>query len=279
MNPYKVKGPTCISFSGGRTSAFMLWQVLIANGERPLDKEIVVCFANTGKEDEATLQFVLKVAEKWSVPIHFLEYRPDGFVEVSFMDASRNGEPFEAIIRKREMLPNPISRFCTVELKIRTMHRFLRARGWSEWDQFIGIRADEQRRVAKIRANPHPEGKHETMVLPLADHGVTLSDIDDFWTSQDFRLKLPTVNGKTLAGNCDLCFLKAANQVQTLIAENPSKAVWWAQMEDLATMTAKSKNGQTFRIDRPSYRQMMQNTQDQKDWVGYGDSIECFCGD
>ncbi len=26
------------------------------------------------------------------------------------------------------------------------MHKFVRCLGWTEWDQFIGVRADEQRR-------------------------------------------------------------------------------------------------------------------------------------
>lgn len=56
FDPFKITEPTCISFSGGRTSAYMLWRVLQSNGGLP--KEAIVCFANTGKEDEATLQFV-----------------------------------------------------------------------------------------------------------------------------------------------------------------------------------------------------------------------------
>ena len=57
MNPFKINEPTCISFSGGRTSAYMLYKVLEAN-DMKLPGEAIVCFANTGKEDEATLKFV-----------------------------------------------------------------------------------------------------------------------------------------------------------------------------------------------------------------------------
>jgi 3'-phosphoadenosine 5'-phosphosulfate sulfotransferase (PAPS reductase)/FAD synthetase len=282
LDPFRIDGPTCISFSGGRTSAYMLWRVLQSNGGLPQDA--VVCFANTGKEDEATLRFVRDCALNWSVPIVWVEYRPDGYAVVDFDTASRNGEPFEAIIRKRNYLPNPVTRFCTVELKIRAMHKHLRSLGWGEgdycWDQMVGIRADEPSRVARIRARPSPETTKETMILPLADAGITVADVGAFWDQQSFTLELPTYKGKTLAGNCDLCFLKGAAQVQSLIAEKPERAIWWAKMEALALALASKPDGAVFRKDRPSYAQMLAFTQAQADAFGYSaaeadDAIEC----
>jgi len=284
-DPFRITEPTCISFSGGRTSALMLWRVLQANDGLPADA--VVCFANTGKEEEATLRFVRDCSERWNVPITWLEYRDDGYAIVDFDTASRNGEPFEALIRKRNYLPNPVTRFCTSELKIRTMHRYLRANwesfGWDasdmEWNQMIGIRADEQRRLSKIRARGHStETTKEPMLLPLADAGVTLADVQLFWAAQPFGLELPTVNGRTLAGNCDLCFLKPANQVRSLIAQKPERAIWWAKMEALAL--ASKPSGAVFRSDRPSYAAMLKNVGDQTDAFGHDEeAIACFCGE
>lgn len=281
-DPFKITGPTCISFSGGRTSAYMLWRVLQSNGGLPACA--MVCFANTGREDEATLRFVRDCAERWGVHITWVEYRNDeqGYALVTYEDASRNGEPFEAIIRKRNYLPNPVTRFCTVELKIRAMHKVLRSLGWADgdgWDQFVGIRVDEPRRVAKIRARPSPATVKETMCMPLADAGVTVREVQAFWDAQPFNLELPTYNGRTLAGNCDLCFLKPAAQVASLIQEKPQRAVWWARMEALAL--ASKPSGAVFRSDRPSYAAMMNTAATQGDLYGHDteEALACFCGE
>jgi len=46
---FLITGPAVISFSGGRTSAYMLWRILQAHGGI-LPDDVVVCFANTGRE-------------------------------------------------------------------------------------------------------------------------------------------------------------------------------------------------------------------------------------
>ena len=276
MNPFLIDSPTCISFSGGRTSAYMLWRVLEANGGLP--SEAIVCFANTGKEDEATLRFVQDCSEQWGVPITWLEYRADGYAVVDYATASRNGEPFEALIRKRGFLPNPVARFCTVELKVRTIHRYLKDNNWTTWDSMLGIRADEQRRLSKIGNQDY--GKHEEKIAPLGQAGITKEAVGTFWRAQPFDLGLPNMNGVTMHGNCDLCFLKGGAQVLSLITEKPERAVWWARMEALALALASKPSGAVFRSDRPSYASMLQFSQEQRDMFDPNEeAIACFCGD
>lgn len=283
MNPYLITEPTCISFSGGRTSAYMLYQVLQAhNGKLP--DNAIVCFANTGKEEELTLKFVNDCSVNWNVKIHWIEYQDHEEPEhrykiVSYETASRNGEPFEAIIRKRQYLPNPVTRFCTSELKIRTMACFLKHSGLFddctkselENSSWIGLRYDEGRRAAKVA---------DKRRIPLFTAKVSVQDIGKFWEKQLFNLELPTYNGRTLAGNCDLCFLKPANQVATLIAEKPDRAIWWANMEALALALASKPSGATFRKDRPGYASMMQFAANQLTvFDDTEEGIACFCGD
>lgn len=280
MDPFKIDEPTVISFSGGRTSAYMLWRVLQSNNGLPDQAKAVFC--NTGKEDEATLRFIHDCSVNWGIPITWLEYRVAEipFEVVTFETASRNGEPFSALIKKKNYLPNPVARFCTVDLKILTLERYIKSIGWSEYENMIGIRADEPRRVAKIRANPSDGRKGVSRFMPLAQVGVQKEDISQFWKLQDFDLGLPNIGGVTYHGNCDLCFLKGASQLMSLIAEKPERAVWWAAQEGTIS-NAHIKDGGLFRKDRPSYAQMMKYSEQQDDMFATGDdeSIACFCGD
>lgn len=282
---YSLSGPTVVSFSGGRTSAYMLHQVLENNTDL---SDLVVTFANTGKEHPATLEFVRECAERWAVSIAWLEFRDDdtGFAVVDYATASRQGEPFEALIRKRKYLPNPVTRFCTVDLKIRIIHKYLRSLGLSTEDSPVdmmtGIRADEPQRVAKIRTRKSTsESKWASMVMPLADAGVGVQDVTDFWASQPFDLMLTTINGRTLEGNCDLCFLKGAKQVYSIIASDRPKAAWWARMESEVVSGGKfTGDGARFRFDRPSYQQMIDYSDTQFDmFADHDEAIACFCGD
>jgi len=276
MNPYLITEPTCISFSGGRTSGYMLYKILEANNGLP--KDSYVTFANTGKEEEATLRFIDRCSKEWNVNIDWVEYTNDEpkFKKVTFETASRNGEPFEELINKRNYLPNPVTRFCTSELKIRTINKYLRSLGWSdhtENEDWMGIRADEPRRVAKVADKSR---------VPLAVMGVTVSDVHNFWKNYHFDLELPTINGKAMHGNCDLCFLKPAAQILSLIQEKPDRAIWWAKMEKMIQDKNPGYNhtGAVFRFDRANYSKMSEFAHKQVDMFDPNEQgIACFCGD
>ena len=260
-DPFKIIEPTVISFSGGRTSAYMLWRVLQSNNGLP--KDAIVCFANTGKEEEATLRFVHDCETRWNVPIVWLEYmvKNPKFHVVNFESASRNGEPFEALIKKRKYLPNGVTRFCTTELKVSAIDRYMKSINQPEYVTMVGIRADEPRRVAKMRNNK------DEKITPLATAGISEQDVWKFWNEHEFDLDLAKVNG---ASNCDLCFLKGGKIVQGLIREKPERALWWARME--------KEIGGTFHKDRPSYQRLMEFSNSQHSLFD-DESLPCFCGD
>lgn len=232
MNPYFISGPALISFSGGRTSAYMLFHILEAHGGK-LPEDVVVTFANTGKEREETLRFVHDCATHWNVNVRWLEYRnePPKFEEVGYNSASRNGEPFAALIAKRNYLPNSVTRFCTQELKIRVMRDFCKqAMGWKNWTNIIGLRYDEGHRVLKALANNDTGKQPWRNAMPMSKAKATKRDVMAFWANQPFDLQL-----KSYEGNCDLCFLKSKAKLQALMRENPGMADWWIAQENAVT--------------------------------------------
>jgi 3'-phosphoadenosine 5'-phosphosulfate sulfotransferase (PAPS reductase)/FAD synthetase len=218
-----------ISFSGGRTSAFMLYKILEAQ-QFILPDSCKVVFANTGREMPETLDFVQRCGEEWGVPITWLEYTKIGkrstFQIVNHNSASRNGEPFELLLKGKGILPNVHRRFCTQDLKVLTFKRYLKSLGWKKWINCIGIRGDEQRRI-----KPSKDNRWDNW-YPLYHAGATKSIIMDFWEQQSFDLALWGKNGVTPKGNCDGCFLKSEATLAMMFREHPERMQWWIDIEN-----------------------------------------------
>lgn len=262
VDPFFINDPAVVSFSGGRTSGYMLWRIIQAHGGT-LPKHIVVCFANTGREMPATLDFIARCSEEWGVHIVWLEYRwqpgAHGYEVVSHNSASRNGEPFEFMLAGKSMLPNPVMRFCTTELKIRTIKRYVNAElGWDNWNNIVGLRADEKRRVERL----HTRHKKEKsgVLTPLYDAGVTQADVFAFWRAQPFDLEL----AGPWEGNCDGCFLKSRAAISRMMIDHPDRMEWWAKAETLFASTVRTAPAMAlFRKDREDYATMARVIRDQ----------------
>jgi len=273
VSPYLLpEGNVQIAFSGGRTSAYMLHQILEANDGLP--DRVVVTFQNTGREHPKTLDFVAQVASRWAVPVVWLEFRPEKpfFEIVNHNSASRKGEPFEALIRKKGgYLPNQQQRYCTEILKVVTAKRYVRTLGWDRWTNAKGIRADEAHRLAK------PDTDRWVSWSPLADAGVSRRDVIAFWNRQPFDLNLPVVNGKTVGGNCVDCFLKSEAEIAAWMRDNPQDD-WSERMEALGTKMTGSKSVAFFskRYSRASLRDFINR---QGDWIFDTEGALCQAND
>jgi len=294
-DPFHVKGPAVISFSGGRTSAYMLYRIAQVTDLSAGD--VLVMFANTGKEREETLVFVDQIAKRWNIEIEWLEYarryvpkyksseaaerctaiqalaardygrtyepangrKEPGYRVVTFSTASRNGEPFDNMIDLNG-LPNRSLRMCTAEMKIRVIKKRLLDRGFRYWDCVLGLRADEPDRVSSKRAPTRERWEH---LMPLADAGITEADVMAFWAQQPFDLGLGQHEG-----NCDLCFLKTPAKKQRIATNRPAVVEWWA--------TAEDRTGSKFRPHEPPLRSLVQLPVLQEE---RSQRIDCFCTD
>lgn len=176
-------------------------------------KNVINVFTNTGKEVEGTLVFADKCDKYFNLNLVWLEYRHlNQFGVVNFETASRNGEPFEDLI-KHKGLPTARARICTRDLKIRTIDRYLASIGLApkDYKMAVGIRFDEQHRIAD-------------KYYPLAQElHVTKQIILEWWKRQPFDLDVPEH-----LGNCDFCFEKSLRKRLM----NVDHSGWWQQMEE-----------------------------------------------
>lgn len=232
----------------------------------------MVCFCNTGKEFDATLDFVRDCEQNFGVKVVWLEYTrvpatPEiahvyraeksrknvleqcergedthWFKVVNYETARRNGSqstPFDELLGWANVLPNQNNRLCSVQMKLRTMMRYLFSSGIYEWQDFIGIRADEAHRVKEIEAN---SPTYAVPQFPLVEQGVTNADVMAFWKQQAFDLQL-----KSYQGNCDLCYLKKWWKRVKIGREQPSLLSWWSDWERRFATKADG-NGRFFRL-------------------------------
>lgn len=204
-----------IAFSGGRTSAYMTkW--LTENKQNNFDN-IEIVFANTGQEYEETLEFVNRCDKEFNLGVVWVEAsvsvkhgKGTGFKIVDFVTASRNGEPYENVIKKFG-IPNQSHPICTRELKLRPIQSYLKSKGWKKKDYVtaLGIRCDEAHRISS-------RCEEDRIIYPLIEyHPMDKPTINWWWKQQDFDLNLPEHKG-----NCSWCWKKSKRKLLTLAKED-----------------------------------------------------------
>ena len=174
------------TFSGGRTSAFM--GLMLKEYAKYKDFDKVYIFANTGKEFPETLDFINKCDKEWGLNIVWLEADVQDekgvgttFKVVDYETASRNGQPFEAMLKKYP-LPNNMASNCTRELKLAPINKFVKSLGYDEVYTAMGIRYDERHRESNA-------AKEQNIIYPLIyDLKVDNKFIRDWWDRQPFDL-------------------------------------------------------------------------------------------
>lgn len=201
-----------ISFSGGRTSAYMAIWIK----ENYPDKNLITMFSNTGQEHERTYEFVNEMDKRYDLNVIWVEadIHPDralatGYKIVDYETACRDGRLFEDMV-KRYGIPNQGSPFCTRELKLKPMTKCIKDLIGKDYTTAIGIRSDEMDRI---------NSNYEKLRYwyPLAWNGITKQKVNEFWREQDFDLGL-----EDFQGNCTWCWKKSFPKHFKMIQSDPS---------------------------------------------------------
>jgi len=211
-----------VSVSGGRTSMFMaIWMWLNLRDKYSM----VFVFANTGAEHELTLKFVDYCAYIFNLPIIWLEAVVDPkksvattFKIVTYETASRNYEPFNAVVDKYG-IANASYPHCNRELKLRPIHAYacsiFGGKKFKNYKTAIGIRVDEIDRMSQDR-------EKENIIYPLISMLPTYKrQILDWWKEQVYDLEIPEHYG-----NCKTCHKKSDRKLATISLEHPE---WFDQ--------------------------------------------------
>lgn len=239
-----------ISFSGGETSALMSKLIL----ERMAGEydEVRTVFANTGQENEETLEFVHRCDHEFGLNVTWIEAVPSrgrdgaGYRVVDFVSASRHGEPFEDAI-KLYGIPNTSFPQCSRELKTRPIKKWAKATGWPSgtFDNAVGIRVDEIDRMS-------PTAKQDRVLYPLVGRFPhTKTAVNEFWSRQAFRLNL-----KGYQGNCKWCWKKSLRKHLTIISENPEAYDFPERMEALYADAGAGQGGRVFFREKMSTKDL-----------------------
>jgi hypothetical protein len=193
-----------INFSGGKTSALMT----ILN-YRQGD---LVIFSDTGREHDKTYKFINDFEAFENIPIIRVMYEGG----------------FRGMLEKGgfKTMPNRVKRICTLELKIKTTKRWLRANyGKQDYEWLVGFRSDEERRVKKYNTFVN----YIYPKFPLYDQGIDKAMVNDYWSKKSYTLEIPPI-----LGNCTLCFLKGKNAIINIMRSYPELAKEWIEDEELS---------------------------------------------
>jgi hypothetical protein len=227
-----------ISFSGGRTSAYMT-KMLLDNFSDQYN--FIVTFANTGREHPKTLEFVhncdihFGFNTVWlEAVVHHGERTACTHKIVSYETACRDGAVFEEIIKKYGV-PNLVFQPCNREMKLNAMRSYRKSIGADDAITAIGIRMDESRRI-------NAKAAQMQIAYPLVDIWPTdKQDVLDWWEDQAFDLGI-----EEFEGNCQGCFKKSDAKQFKQIAKDRSIFDWTDRMETLYSSVGPQDGERVF---------------------------------
>lgn len=213
-----------VSFSGGRTSAYLVY--LMERARREFGWSVKYIFCDTGVEHPATYAFIRNIVKFWDLhdliilravvnPVLGQGNTYQVFEPKDLMDsvAMPPFEPFLSMMKKYST-PTAMGAYCSERMKKDVTERYCKEHfGKNGYVTWLGIRGDEPHRL-----------KRKDGIKYLADLVPTIekSDILEWWRHQPFDLQI-----EEQEGNCLFCVKKSTAKIALAAKQNPNFLQMW----------------------------------------------------
>ena len=207
-----------VSFSGGRTSAYLCKLMIEKFGRENVD----FIYMDTGAEHTKTYEFIRNVNREFNLNLICL--RGDfskplgggvGYSVVDISSANPDLTPFKKMIGKYGV-PYIGGMFCTDRMKLKPFKKYCDDKyGKKNYETWLGIRADEPKRLT-----PKPLIKYMAEICEDEKE-----DVLNWWSKMPFDLGLDE-----WSGNCEFCPKKSNLKLAASQRDSPESYIDYIDM-------------------------------------------------
>lgn len=207
-----------VSFSGGRTSAYLCKIMIDTYGRNNVD----FIYMDTGAEHSKTYEFIRKVNNEFGLNLICLRgdfTRPlgdgVGYSIVDIESLKPDLLPFKAMISKYGV-PYIGGMFCTDRMKLKPFKKYCDdTYGKKNYETWLGIREDEPKRLT-----PKPFIRYMAEISDFDKQ-----DVLNYWSKMPFDLNLDE-----WSGNCEFCPKKSNLKLAASQRDSPESYINFIEM-------------------------------------------------
>ena len=227
-----------VSFSGGRTSAYLCKLMIEGFGRENVD----FVYMDTGAEHPKTYEFIRNVNAEFKLNLVCLRIEfsdtlgvGNSYNEVSIDNIKYDLNPFSEMMIKYGS-PYIGGMFCTDRMKLTSFKKYCdNAYGKNNYETWLGIRSDEPNRLTSKK------GIRYMAEITDAEKG----DVLDFWSEMPFDLEIPE-----WLGNCVFCPKKSNLKLAAAQRDEPELYLQWLDMLYSDTVRVDDKTGHWSKMYR-----------------------------
>jgi 3'-phosphoadenosine 5'-phosphosulfate sulfotransferase (PAPS reductase)/FAD synthetase len=223
-----------VSFSGGRTSAYLVH--LMEQKRKDNGWEVEYVFADTGAEHPKTYDFIRQVVKHYGINLHCIKSVVNSEMGKgnTYKNVGLDGIGYDLLNIKNNMLKygqfSIMNPYCTDRMKTIPLNKYCNDFfGKGNFKNWLGMRIDEPRRLKNLETTRDMFGKVNRVnpnIMYLAQiSDFTKQDILDFWATMPFDLEIDEH-----LGNCVFCVKKSAKKIALAARQYPEMAQDWNEL-------------------------------------------------